>query len=165
MDQIKPLKIEVFPETTLAGMSINTCLAENKTKGLWQSFRSTLARMEGEAFTTFYSVHVYEPGFSMLSFTPQTRFEKWAAVKINGNFKLPSGMDQLVVPGGKYAVFIHKGPVHTFPKTAGAIFGGWLPNSGFDLDDRPHFEILDESYLGPTNPDSVEEVWVPIKEQ
>tara|TARA_R110002124_G_scaffold282524_3_gene457729 strand:+ start:25 stop:171 length:147 start_codon:yes stop_codon:yes gene_type:complete len=39
----------------------------------------------------------------------------------------------------------------------------WLPSSDFELDHRPHFEVLDERYLGSQNLKSVEEVWVPVR--
>ena len=72
-------------------------------------------------------------------------------------------MEAFVIQGGSYAVFIHKGATDTFHKTAEFIFSVWLPNSKYELDNRKHFEIMKENYLGPNNPDSEEEVWVPIK--
>jgi len=72
-------------------------------------------------------------------------------------------MDHLIIPGGLYAVFIHKGPVHIFYKTSQYIYGQWIPGSDYILDNRPHFEIMTEQYLGPDHPESEEEVWVPIK--
>ncbi len=65
-------------------------------------------------------------------------------------------------PSGLYAVFIHKGDASTAPKTFEYIFGTWLPNSEYLLDNRPHFEILGEKYKNE-DPNSEEEVWIPIK--
>jgi AraC family transcriptional regulator len=42
------------------------------------------------------------------------------------------------------------------------IFNTWLPKSGYQLDRRPHFEILGEKYKN-NNPDSEEEIWIPIQ--
>jgi AraC family transcriptional regulator len=48
------------------------------------------------------------------------------------------------------------------PKTFQYIFGTWLPNSEYVLDNRPHFEILGEKYKND-DPTSEEEIWIPIK--
>jgi AraC family transcriptional regulator len=37
-----------------------------------------------------------------------------------------------------------------------------LPASGYELDDRPHFEILGERYKN-NDPDSEEELWFPVR--
>ena len=65
---------------------------------------------------------------------------------------------------GLYAVFIHKGTSAEFPKTFLYILGQWLPQSEYELDDRPHFEILGEKYKN-NDPSSEEEVWVPIRKK
>jgi AraC family transcriptional regulator len=62
-----------------------------------------------------------------------------------------------------YAVFKHKGATSSFHLTSDYIFNHWIPQSEYELDHRPHFEILGDQYLGPDNPESEEEVWIPIK--
>ncbi|WP_339791455.1 GyrI-like domain-containing protein [uncultured Imperialibacter sp.] len=42
------------------------------------------------------------------------------------------------------------------------IFGTWLPASAYDLDDRPHFEVLGDNYKN-NDPTSEEEIWIPIR--
>jgi AraC family transcriptional regulator len=42
------------------------------------------------------------------------------------------------------------------------MFREWLPASGYELDDRPHFEILGERYKN-NDPDSEEELWFPVR--
>ncbi|MDP5096829.1 MAG: GyrI-like domain-containing protein [Flavobacterium sp.] len=37
-----------------------------------------------------------------------------------------------------------------------------MPNSEYQLDNRPHFEILGAKYKNNA-PDSEEEIWIPIK--
>ncbi|MGD1844695.1 MAG: GyrI-like domain-containing protein [Salibacteraceae bacterium] len=72
-------------------------------------------------------------------------------------------MEQLEIERGQYAHFLYKGAVSGFGAAMGRFYGAWLPQSGFALDHRPHFERLDQRYLGPTHPDSVEEVYIPVK--
>jgi AraC family transcriptional regulator len=76
---------------------------------------------------------------------------------------IPEKMDTLILEAGMYAVFIHKGNVEAFVNTFKHILYTWLPNSKYILDDRPHFEILGDAYLGPNNPNSKEEIWIPIR--
>lgn len=73
-------------------------------------------------------------------------------------------MNTFILRGGLYAVFIHKGDASKAAQTFQYIFGTWLPNSAYVLDDRPHFEILGEKYKRDS-PDSEEEVWIPIKKK
>jgi AraC family transcriptional regulator len=49
-----------------------------------------------------------------------------------------------------------------FAENAKYIYTEWLPNSGFQLDNKPHFEVLGDNYLGHENPESEEEIWIPI---
>ncbi len=75
---------------------------------------------------------------------------------------IPDKMESYSLSGGKYAVFIHNGPVNTFPETMRYIFESWLPISEYEIDNREHFEILPENY-NPMDPEAREEVWIPIK--
>jgi AraC family transcriptional regulator len=42
------------------------------------------------------------------------------------------------------------------------IFQEWLPRSGFEVDSREHFELLEDGY-SPVNSEATEEVWIPIR--
>jgi len=83
-------------------------------------------------------------------------------LKLQTLIQFLDGMESYTLTGGLYAVFIHKGAASTGPKTFKYIFGTWLPNSDFILDNRPHFEILGKKYIHE-DPDSEEEVWIPVK--
>lgn len=78
------------------------------------------------------------------------------------NFEqVPENMETFTLPGGLYAAFDYKG-LNTDDSIFQYIFGTWLPNSDYDLDDRPHFEVLGEQYRN-NDPASEEEIWIPIK--
>lgn len=150
-------------EKMLVGLRILTTLSENKTTVLWQQFmprRHEIGHRVGEAL---YSVQAFDPFTTMNTFTSETSFEKWAAVEVSTVDALPEGMKVYILVGGKYAVFRHKGTASTFPETLQYIFERWLPNSGYELDSRAHFEVMGDQYRGPDNPDSEEDVWVPIR--
>jgi AraC family transcriptional regulator len=90
-----------------------------------------------------------------------TPFEQWAAAEVSEDGELPPGLETLHLPGGLYAVFIHRGTTADFYSTAQFIYGYWLPQSGYTLDQRPHFEVMGDKYRH-NHPESEEEVYVPI---
>lgn len=108
-----------------------------------------------------YSIEVYPPLFYD-NFNPDAEFEKWAAVEVNDFQSVPNEMERIVSPEGLYAVFIHQGAASEGPKTYQYIFAKWLPNSEFLFDNRPHFAVMGEKYKSE-DPDSEEELWIPIK--
>ena len=110
-----------------------------------------------------YSVQIYAPLF-FEKFYSNAAFEKWAAVEVTDFNPIPTDMETIILPGGLYAVFLFHGSSGEAAQTFTYIFKTWLPQSGYDLDDRPHFEILGEKYKN-ADPDSEEEIWIPIKPQ
>jgi AraC family transcriptional regulator len=155
-------RIESLAEKKLIGKRMKMTLSNNKTGELWKSFMQRRKEIKNNLTTDFYSMQVYDQSFDFQKFDPYIPFEKWAAVEVSNFDGIPHEMESLIVPGGLYAVFIHKGAAGTAPKTFKYIFGTWLPNSEYLLDNRPHFEILGEKYKNE-EPDSEEEVWIPIK--
>lgn len=154
-------EIKIIPEKYLIGLYIQTTLAENKTRQLWQSFKPRVKEIEEVIPNAYYSVQIFS---HQGPFTTQTPFEKWAAVEVKQPVNPPEGMEVLTIPEGVYAVFTHKGLPSDFPKTSQYIFGTWLPKSDYELDSRPHFEIMDENY-SPNDPEAEEEVWVPVRKK
>ena len=96
------------------------------------------------------------------TFSPMTEFEKWAAIEVANIEEIPEGMEAYTLRGGQYAVFNHKGPTSAAPATFNYIYNVWLPQSGYKLDNRHHYERLGEKYLGPLDPESEEEIFIPI---
>lgn len=160
---IEPNIIEL-KALTLLGMSIRTSLSENKTFELWSGFKPKVKHIQNKASGLFYSVQEYQKGLTMEKFSPTTLFQKWAAVEVTASENVLPDLETLHLEGGKYAMFIHKGPASAFNQTAQFIFGTWLPNSVYELDDRAHFERFDERYH-PNDQLAEEEIWVPIKEK
>lgn len=155
-----PLKIIDGKTIHLVGLKIETSLAKNETQTLWRNFKIAIKDTELGRAKEFYSVQVYQD-FNPETFDPTTIFTKIAAVQTSSGTD-HANLENFEIPAGKYAVFEHIGPSHTFRETMKAMFT-WLRNSGYVLDDRPHFEILGEDYLGPLHPESKESVWLPIK--
>ncbi|MGI9544523.1 MAG: GyrI-like domain-containing protein [Cyclobacteriaceae bacterium] len=156
-------KIIDAPERKLIGMRIKTSLSNDQTVSMWQRFMPRRKEIASAIDGIYYSVQVYPEHFKMADFTPETVFEKWAGIEVIEFTELPEGMESTTLASGKYAIFIHQGPMATFPKTLQYIYNTWLPQSGYELDSRPHFEIMGAKYKGPNDPNSEEEVWIPIR--
>ncbi|WP_421774791.1 GyrI-like domain-containing protein [Gracilimonas sp.] len=156
-------RIVTISEIKLVGKRIRTSLAQDQTRELWKSFHPHVHQIENMTGSGLYSVQVFDDDLSSESFTPETLFEKWAAVEVNDFTNLNNGMENLTLAGGKYAVFIHKGLSSDFQKTSQYIHTKWLPGTFYELDNRPHFEVMKNDY-DPNDPEAEEEVWIPIKD-
>ncbi len=148
----------------LIGMCMQMSFVNDRTSELWRAFGSKIGEIQGRVGTDRYSVKVYDENYSFSRFDPAAMFEKWAAVETSDRENVSEGFEALTIPAGMYAVFLHRGTPKQAPELYGYIFGSWLPNSGFNLDSRPHFEILGEEY-SPFNEDAEETIWIPIKDR
>ncbi|HEY3390843.1 MAG TPA: GyrI-like domain-containing protein [Prolixibacteraceae bacterium] len=153
---------KTLPEKKLIGKRIKMNFAQNKTYELWRSFMPRRKEIENNLTTELISMQVYDRSFDFRNFNPDTVFEKWAAVEVADFETIPNEMEPYTLTGGLYAVFLYKGAASAAAATFEYIFGTWLPNSDYLLDDREHFEILGEKYKNE-DPDSEEELWIPIK--
>src|SRR4029079_8899825 len=90
------------------------------------------------------SMQIYAPTH-FEEFKPTNEFDKWATVEVTDFEKVPADMDTFTLSEGLYAVFDYTGSSND-PTIFQHIFGTWLPGSDYDLDDRPHFEILGDKY-------------------
>jgi AraC family transcriptional regulator len=161
-EPLKEPNIIEISSKKLVGARIINSLAEDKTGILWQRFMPKRKMIKNRVNSDYWSVQNYE-NFDPSSFTEDTKFEKWAAVEVSECADLPDELETFDLPAGKYAVFIHHGLASEFHKALRYIFETWLPASGFQLDERPHFEIMGSKYYGPTDANSEEETWIPIK--
>jgi len=153
----KTISIE---EKKLVGKSLTMSLIENKTGELWADLMSRRHEITNAVSKDLISMQIYPVGY-FANFKPANLFKKWAAVEVAHFESVPREMETFVLKGGLYAVFHYKGS-STNNSIFQYIFGVWLPNSEYMLDDRPHFEILGEKYKN-ADPNSEEEIWIPIQ--
>jgi AraC family transcriptional regulator len=154
-------RIETISAKKLVGMRMKMSLADNQTWKLWHSFMPRRKEIMNNVGPDLFSVKVYEPSY-FDNFNPKTGFEKWAAVEVTDFEAVPEEMETIILPGGLYAVFSYIGAANEGAKAFQHIFGTWLPNSVYALDNRPHFDLLGEKYKND-DPESEEELWIPVK--
>ncbi|MFP9100518.1 GyrI-like domain-containing protein [Flavobacterium sp. RHBU_24] len=146
----------------IIGLRQNISYANNTTHELWKSFMPRLKEVPNKIAHHRISLQNYPEGF-FRDFNPYAFFEKWAGVEVTCFDAIPDGMETFTIPAGKYAVFHYKGNANNAPEVFRYILAEWLPQSGYTLDDRPHFEILGEKYKNGED-DSEEDIYIPIVE-
>jgi AraC family transcriptional regulator len=151
--------IVTIDEKKLVGKKLRMNLTENLTGQLWKSFMSVRKEIINNVNYALISMRIYKPAY-FADFKPTNEFEKWAVAEVKDFENIPPVMETFTLPAGLYAVFHYKGS-SADNTIFQYIYGTWLPNSNYSLDDRPHFEVLGEKYKNG-DPDSEEEIWIPI---
>lgn len=146
---------------SLVGRRRVLSLVENATSELWRDFLPSIQAVPNRVGCELFSLQNYPQDY-FRNFDPRAKFEKWAAVEVQDHQKVPSGMEPYLLPAGLFAVFHYVGSSNDAPKVFQYIYGEWLPRSEFNLDQRPHFEILGEKYRN-NDPLSEEDIWIPIR--
>lgn len=155
-------RIVKLEEKMLIGLNIKMSLIENKTGFLWGQFAPRIKEIINRVSEDKISMQVY-PSIYFKQFHPNKEFEKWATVEVYDFTNIPNELESFVLNEGLYAVFQYKGS-SSDTKVFEYIFSEWLPKSVFEVDERPHFEVLGKKYRN-NDETSEEEIWIPIVEK
>lgn len=145
----------------LIGMRTVMSVANNQTHTLWRNFMPRRNEVPNRKNTYFYSLEVYPSIHYFREFAPTASFEKWAAVEVESWENIPEGMETLAIPEGLYAVFAYRGTQSEAAKFYQYIYGSWMPQSAYLLDERPHFALMGDRYRGD-DPESEEDIYIPV---
>ncbi len=157
-------RIELRSETKLIGNRLRMSITANRTKELWQNFMPKRTEIKSSIDSKFYSIEVYDDTGYFENFNPNKEYEKWAAIEVKDFHFVPKGMETIKIPKGLYAVFLYKGKASDGFEIYQYIYGEWIPNSDYAIDNRPHFALMGEKYKNE-DPNSEEELWIPIKKK
>lgn len=157
-------KIIVSETILIVGLKADLSFMTNAqgTGNLARQFMPKRNQILNRVGTDKFSIQIYNQ-FDLKTMSPNTVYEKWVGVAVSDFKTIPEGLETLTINEAKYAVFNFEGKPEEFLKTWQGIHINWLPNSGYKLDDKPHFEKLPEDYH-PSNAFVKEEIWVPIKD-
>ncbi|HLO73299.1 MAG TPA: GyrI-like domain-containing protein [Flavobacterium sp.] len=151
--------IKSFPTTKFIGKNLSFTYADYRVFELWSSFIPRRKEIQNAIGTELYNIQINPENFD---FNPNTPFVKWAAVAVSLFEEVPEGMEELEIREGLYAVFNYIGDQNGVAAFFNSIYTKWLPNFGYELENRPQFEILGERYKN-NDPNSEEEIWIPVK--
>lgn len=155
-------EIKIFPSKKFIGQKITMNYSNNLTGQLWRNFMPIKREIQNTVGQELYSIEIYPEHFFDV-FNPHVNFDKWAAVEVSQLDAIPENMQTLIVPEGKYAVFLYKGKPENAVPFFNNIFSNWLPEQQLEVDDRPHLAIMGEKYKNNSD-ESEEEIWIPVRE-
>ena len=150
-------KIVECSELIVVGMSATMEQNEpRKIPKLWQQFMPRKKEIQNTISNELIAIQVYANDF----LSNPSAFEIWACTEVENLTEIPNEMQAFRISSGTYAVFQLKGmDIYGLYQQ---IMTEWLPSSGYNIDNRPHFQVMGEAYKNGS-PDSEEDVYVPIK--
>jgi AraC family transcriptional regulator len=152
--------INKLPEKKIVGIHLPMSLTANRTGELWKNFMPRRHEIKHGVSEDLISMQIYAPNH-FTQFDQASSFTKWSCIEVSETLNIPEGMEHFTIPEGLYATFFYKGSSND-TSIFSYIFGTWLPQSEYILDDRPHFEVLGKNYKN-NDINSEEEIWIPIK--
>lgn len=151
------IQIVQVSEMFVVGISVNMQRHEtHKIKTLWQQFsprKGEITNLVNGKSIALQNFILDEKG------EPNNNFNMWACVEVSNLSDVPSDMEGFTIPKGEYIKVLHKGM--DAGKTYQRIMTEWLPNSGYAIDDRPHFQVMGDKYKNGS-PDSEEDFYIPV---
>ena len=146
-----------FDGTLLCGASAHMTLRTFTPWTLWPKVMPQLSRVSNRKNKDLISLRSFE-GIPVFGPIADPNFTYWGGAEVTGPNE---GLEHLEIPPGTYAVFHFKG-LSSDSTIWRYIYGEWLPNSSWELDDKPHFERLGPAYKN-NHPDSEEEIYIPLR--
>ncbi len=96
--------------------------------------------------------------------TPEEKIRYDACITVKGPVKPEGEFGVQTIAGGRYAVFLHKGPYKNFTRTYDYIMAQWYPESGETFRDLPCFEVYLNRDPQHTKPENLRtEIYLPIE--
>lgn len=162
--KMKP-RIEQRDEFVVAGLSGRFKMSNNTIPQLWDTFNKREKELHAlyigpmAAYGVCYHCDCTS---GECDDSKDMEFTYMAGLLVKGGESLPQDMEERRIPAGKWAIFEHVGPLDTLGETYHNIYSRWLEEAGLEVAKRDEFEYYDERFKWG-QPDSVFEIWVPIK--
>lgn len=153
---MEPTRFETSKPLLIAGLSEHHTGNPSQTiPTQWAKFKPYLGKIPGQIGQMSYGVST--------NCTEQGHFDYLCGVEVSDASAIAPPFSTITLPQQRYAVFEHRDPIATIKDTYAAIWGEWLPASGYQVDaDAPLFERYDQRY-DPQTGTGVVEIWLPLK--
>lgn len=148
-------RFEESRERLISGLN-ETYTFQTRTNipGQWDRFGAYWNKIPAQAGKVCYGV--------CWNFIPAKGFDYIAGVEVKTREGLPEEFTTVLLPAGKYAVFMHDKHVSEIPNTIQAIWSLWLPTSGVQMGESPSFERYSEEF-NPKSGTGGMEIWIPVR--
>ncbi|MEZ7890507.1 MAG: AraC family transcriptional regulator [Candidatus Wallbacteria bacterium] len=145
------------------GIRKQTCLKNNIIPQMWNEFFPRVGEIKNREGIDYYGICETNDIDTADLFNDETFFNELVCVAVKNFDHIPAGMVTKEIPEQKYAVFTHKGPLSTLRSTYDFIYKTYFPKSGHEIVRADDFELYDDRFTGPNEPNSEFDIYVPIK--
>jgi AraC family transcriptional regulator len=94
---------------------------------------------------------------------PTDELRSDACLDVPSGTEVEGGVTLKIIPAGRAAAVVHKGPYTELPRVYRALYRDWLPNSGEEAADRPPFEVYLNDPRAAPPAEWLTEVFLPLK--
>jgi AraC family transcriptional regulator len=94
--------------------------------------------------------------------TPPSELTSDAAIVVSPQAKLPPGLGEREIPGGRYACTTHVGPYEKLGDVWARFMGEWLPRSGQRMRDSVSYEIYRNTPADVPKEKLITELYIPL---
>lgn len=160
---VHPKMVEL-PEIKVAGLRGETTLRDMRLKELWARANTLYPQIpnktpNGRGFGICEACHEN----TLYTMNDDVMFTEVAGAEVDSFEGLTEPFVQKVIPGGRYAVFTHRGTLRMLRQTFAYIWGTWLLTTQEEMDGREDFELYDHRFLGYDHPDSEVDLYIPVR--
>jgi AraC family transcriptional regulator len=148
--------IERRPAMRIAGlMDRHEMSSANGIPQQWQQFAAYIGNVPGAVPGAAYGV---------VADADESTCEYMSGMEVTASTELPNEFKVIDVPAQRYARHRHEGHVTTIRSTIGAIYGQWLPQSGYRQAEGVSFiEYYGPDFDGATGLGTVE-IWIGLED-
>jgi AraC family transcriptional regulator len=114
-------------------------------RGLWPRARGMAA------------LYLDDPGT-----TPEADLRSFAGALVDADLPLPEGLEQRLVPAGRFAVLHFRGPYAGLQAAYDQLYNHWLPASGEEPRDAPALEVYLNSPMDTAPDDLLTDICLPL---
>jgi AraC family transcriptional regulator len=97
--------------------------------------------------------------------TPPEKVRFDACITVEEDIRGDGEIGTQMIAGGDYAMTTHIGPYDKLGQTYAALYGHWLPRSGYDLRSSPGFEEYLNDPGGTAPEDLITDIYIPLQKR
>lgn len=139
----------------VVGMGIQSSVENTSAiPPLWQAFSRRYTEL-GDA--------IHNPSYGVCCDGDENgNFRYLAGHEAGSDIAVPDGMEEVMIPRARYAVFTHDGHISDIAKTIYTIWNKALSDEGLEPAETPDFELYDQRFDAATGRGIVE-IWIPVQ--
>jgi len=152
------------PGSVYVGIACANTASSNRIPQAWGAFLPRMAELPSPTDGSTYGIYRYDFTADEADIGGDFPFEYMAAGETSSAAPaaLPHDMTAWQVPGGRYAVFEHRGLLRDLGNTYRYVHKTWIARAPFRLEEAPFFERHRPDYPGDRR-EAVTEIWIPIR--